>query len=281
VAISGWIVDPDRKKMAKSKGNVMVPNELLDEFGSDGCRYWSASARLGVDTTFDRNVMREGKRLATKIRNAARLIRGFEGDSGIPDNPLDLALLARLRAAVQEITAKWESWDHAGALEATESWFWSDFTDNYLELTKARAYAGDPSALATLRLALDIVLRLFAPVLPYATEEVWNAERAHPSSIHLAHWPTVDELPEGPDDGTFTAAVQVLAQIRRAKSEAKVSIKTPVEQLHVVGPADALARLESVMADVVATGNVEKYELSADGTDALTASVTLGSPEGR
>jgi valyl-tRNA synthetase len=276
-AISGWILDPDRKKMSKSKGNVVLPTDILEEYGPDAVRYWSASARLGVDTAVDYKVMREGKRLVTKIRNAARLIQGYEGESGDPEHPLDRALIARLRGLIDQVTERWEDWDHAGALEATETWFWSDLCDNYLELSKARAYAGDPSAVGTLRLALDVVLRLFAPYVPYITEEVWNADHEIPESIHASSWPKSDELPAEVDDGTFDAAVEVLTQVRRAKSEAKVSVRWPVARLDVVGPKQAIDALASVMGDIDATLNVERHELTPEGqADGLHATVALG-----
>ncbi len=280
VTISGWIVDPDRKKMSKSKGNVVVPTELLDEFGADAVRYWTASARLGVDTTFDTNVMKEGRRLVTKIRNAARLVRMFEGEGSDPVHPMDRALIARLGALIERVTARWEDWDHAGALAATETWFWSDLTDNYLELCKNRAYAGDASAIGTLRTALDVVLRLFAPVIPFATEEVWNEEREQPESVHVAPWPQSSELPEAEDDGCFDAAVEVLTQIRKAKSEAKVSLKTPVDQLVVTGPSAQIDALREAIEDVNATVNVKSFDLVIDDSaEMLVCDIALGEPE--
>jgi valyl-tRNA synthetase len=281
VAISGWVLDHDRKKMSKSKGNVVLPTDTLDEFGSDPVRYWSASARLGSDAATDPNVFKEGKRLITKIRNAARLVLGFEGDSGPPTHPLDLALNARLRSLVQEVTDRWEAWDHAGALSLTETWFWSDFCDNYLELVKTRAYNADPSALGTLRAALDVVLRLFAPIVPFITEEVW-ASMDKAGSIHVAAWPRADELPETSDTGAFEIAVTLLGQIRKAKSEARVSIKTPVDRLVVTAKPDDLALLESVFDDLLATANVVAHETAADpAAEGPTASVELGAPEAK
>ena len=280
VVISGWILDPDRKKMSKSRGNVVVPTAMFEEYGSDAVRYWASSARLGVDTTFDPKAFREGKRLVTKIRNAARLIKGYEGESGPVNKPIDRALVARLRGLVHEVTQRWEDWDHAGALAATETWFWSDLCDNYLELSKTRAYDGDGSALTALRAALDVVLRLFAPIVPYVTEEVYNSERAEPESIHRAPWPEPDELPDGKDDGCFGAAVEVLTQIRRVKSEAKVSLRFPVDRLVVTGRPASLDLLESVIDDVKSTVNVKTHELSADESrETLTVEVVLGEPE--
>jgi valyl-tRNA synthetase len=279
-AISGFVLDPDRKKMSKSKGNVVLPTDVLDEYGSDAVRYWAASSRLGIDPAVDPNVFREGKRLVTKIRNAARLVTGYEGERGEPTHPLDLALIARLRKLVEAATAEWESWDHAGALDLTETWFWSDFTDNYLELSKTRAYAGDSSALGTLGTALEVVLRLFAPVLPYTTEEVWNEKRSEPKSIHLEPWPVADELPTAQDDGCFDVAVEVLARIRKAKSEGKVSIKWPVADLNVDGPRAKLDLLTTVLDDVLSTGNVKRHSLTESEGDDVTVEVILGEQEG-
>jgi valyl-tRNA synthetase len=279
-AISGFIMDPERKKMSKSKGNVVVPTEQLDEFGADAVRYWAASARLGLDAAFDPKVLREGRRLVTKITNAARLINGYEGQSGAPAHPLDKALIGRLRRLIAEVTEQWDSWNHAAALGLTEGWFWHDLCDNYLELSKARAYAGDPSALGTLRNALGVVLRLFAPIVPFITEQIWNSNRETPESIHVAPWPAGAELPEGNDDGCFDAAVQVLAQIRKAKSEARVSLRVPVRFATVTGPASLLGLLEEVREDVATTVNVETFELREDpSADSLAVSVQLGEPE--
>jgi valyl-tRNA synthetase len=280
IAISGFVVDPDRKKMSKSKGNVVLPTDALDAYGSDAVRYWAGSGRLGVDARFDPKVLKEGKRLTTKIVNASRLVLGYEGGGGPATAPLDRALIARLRSVVEDVSARWERWDHAGALGETEAWFWSEFCDNYLELSKTRAYRGDPSALGVLRQALDVVLRLFAPFLPYVTEEVWNWDRATPESIHRARWPEPSELDHGDDEGCFDAAVTVMTQIRRAKSEAKTSMKAPVDNLVVRGAPDALDLLRSVMDDVVATGNVRRHELVADDSlEQLSAAVEVGDPE--
>jgi valyl-tRNA synthetase len=273
------VLDPDRKKMSKSKGNVVTPTGTLDEYGSDSVRYWSASARLGSDAATDPNVFKEGKRLITKIRNAARLVLGFEGESGEPTHPMDRALNARLRTLVRDVTDRWEAWDHAGALSATETWFWSDFCDNYLELVKTRAYEGDPSALGTLRSALDVVLRLFAPIVPFVTEEVWSTMNK-PGSIHTSAWPTSEDLPETEDPGVFDVAVGLLMQIRKAKSEAKVSIKTPVARLIVTATPDDLALFDSVSDDVLATANVIDVETRADeANEAPEAYIELGPPE--
>jgi valyl-tRNA synthetase len=277
IAISGWILDPNRKKMSKSKGNVVLPTDLLDEFGSDAVRYRSGTARLGLDASVDPKVFKDGRRLITKITNASRLVKGYEGESGPARHPLDQALCARLRDLIDRATGLWDAWDHAGALAATETWFWSDFCDNYLELSKARAYAGDPSALGTLRRSLGVVLRLFAPILPYVTEEVWNSGREQPSSIHDERWPAADELEDVEDDGRFDLAVAVLTKVRKAKSEAKVSIRHPIEKLEIHASTRDVELLEALMEDVDSTLSVESHVLTEnDSMDEIEVGVTLG-----
>jgi valyl-tRNA synthetase len=286
-AISGFVLDPDRKKMSKSKGNVVVPTAPLEQYGSDAVRYWSASARLGIDAAADPNVFKEGKRLVTKIRNAARFVLSFEATSDPARRPLDQALLARLGAVVEQATRAWEDWDHAAGLAVVEHWFWADFCDNYLELVKERAYAGDGGAIATLRTGLDVVLRLFAPVLPYVTEEVWLSRRgegapapAAADSVHRAPWPSPEELPDARDDGCFDVAVLVLKEIRKAKSEARVSRRLPVEQLTVRGPQAKLDLLAGSLDEVVDAGNVQDHQLVADEALAeLEVSSRLATPD--
>ncbi len=256
VAISGWVLDPDRKKMSKSKGNVVTPMHLLDEYGSDAVRYWSASARLGADTAFDANVLKVGKRLVTKLFNAGKFVLAQTAAPGPIARPLDTAFLASLARAVERATACFEAWDHAGALEAAEQFFWRGFTDNYLELVKARARAEDDpdgraSAVATLRLGLSALLRLLAPFLPFITEEVWSwsfAEESGQASIHRAPWPKLD-APTA-DGDLFETAIAAFAAVNRAKSEGSVSIGRPIDDLALAMHPDTAARLRPVVDDL-------------------------------
>ncbi len=271
VVISGWILDPDRKKMSKSKGNVVTPMHLLDEYTADGVRYWAASARLGTDTAFDEKVLKVGKRLVTKLYNAGKFVLAQAGPEAAIDAELDRAFVQRLRELVARVSAAFEAFDYAHALQDTEAFFWRDFTDTYLELVKHRARdeAGG-SAIAGLRLGLQTLLRLFAPVLPYVTDEVWSwvfaAETGHPS-IHRAPWPTVDELAAvvpPTDPGCFDVAVACFAAINKAKSEGGVSPGRGVARLVLSAAPDTLRRLAAVESDVWSAARVEGREVVAD-----------------
>jgi valyl-tRNA synthetase len=266
VAISGWILDPDRKKMAKSVGNVVTPLPLIEQYGADTLRYWAGSARLGVDTAFDENVLRVGKRLATKLWNASKFVLTQTGTAGAVTQELDRAFVAELAALVARATDDFERYEHADVLKAVESFFWTRFTDTTLELVKARArgedVAGRASALATLRLGLDVLLRLFAPFLPYVTEEIWSwafaAEKGQPS-IHRAPWPgppDFEQVPAPADAGSLDVAIACLAAINKAKADAEVSMGREVEALTLAAAPATQERLARVAGDVWAAARV-------------------------
>ncbi len=252
--INGWILDPDRKKMSKSKGNVVTPQSLLEEYGAEAIRYWACNGRPGVDTALDTGVMRIGRRLAIKILNASRFALGFSDDVG-PDavsEPIDLAMVAGLADTVGRATEAFEAFDYARALEVTERSFW-EWTDDYLELVKARAYGQGPeaaSAHAALQVGLEVFLRLFAPFLPFVTEEAWSWWRA--GSVHRSAWPSATELAGLTGDReVLTAAARVLTEVRKAKSESKVSMKTEVAELEVTASSQVIERLAQAEPDLL------------------------------
>ncbi|MEV4080406.1 valine--tRNA ligase [Nonomuraea fuscirosea] len=274
VAISGWILDPDRKKMSKSKGNVVTPIDLLEQHGSDAVRYWAANGRYGVDTTFDTGQLKVGRRLAIKILNASKFVLGLaadgasdggsasDGGAAVVTEALDRAMLAALADVVKEATEAFEGYDHTRAIEAVERFFWA-FCDDYLELVKARAYESGPasaSAHAALRQALDVLLRLFAPFLPFVTEEVWSWWRD--GSVHHTSWPAVERGTGDP--AVLSVASEVLGQVRKAKSEAKLSMRAEVSRLTVWAPDAELVR--QAQDDLCAAGNVEEFVLEQGDT---------------
>ncbi len=260
-AISGWILDPDRKKMSKSKGNVVVPNELLENHGSDAVRYWAASARLGTDAAFDEGQMKIGRRLAIKLLNAARFALSFEMPQGVTEvtEEIDLSMLASMSDVVRTATDAFASYDHTKALETAESFFWT-FTDDYLELVKDRAYGAQfsdqerGSAVLALRSALSVLVRLFAPFLPFASEEVWSWWQE--GSVHQAAWPTVDEL-KGSTPNLMGLTSEALILIRKSKSDLKLSMKAEIAQLKLKAPS----LMKSVAKDLQSVGNIAELEL--------------------
>jgi valyl-tRNA synthetase len=272
--INGWILDPDRKKMSKSKGNVVTPMALLEEFGSDAVRYWACNGRPGTDTAFDTGVMKIGRRLAIKILNASKFALGRLGEEPPPgidavQAPLDAALLSRLAALIDTAGAAHEGFDYARGLEVTESFFWS-FCDDYVELVKTRAYGegdenGAASARATLATALSVLHRLFAPFLPFVTEEVWSWWQQ--GSVHTAAWPAADEVGRhaGADTAVLTVAAEVLAAVRREKTAHKRSMRARVARLTVTAPPGTLEAVAAARADLVDAGGVDELVLETGG----------------
>jgi valyl-tRNA synthetase len=286
--ISGWILDPDRKKMSKSKGNVVTPNDLLVEHSSDAVRYWAASARLGTDAAFDTGMMKIGRRLAIKVLNAAKFVLSFDApaqDAKVTE-PIDQSLLLNLAEVVKDATTAFENYDHTKALELAEKFFWN-FTDDYLELVKERAYGQggfnadeQASALVALRQALLTLLRLFAPFLPFATDEVWSWWQGK-GSIHRSSWPKAEELEIGLDSTNLDLlplASQALFGTRKAKSDAKASMKADVLSANLVAPKEIISRLELLSPDLKAAGRIAELSF-VSGEELAVTEVVLAPTE--
>ncbi len=287
-AISGWILDPDRKKMSKSKGNVVVPTDVLNDFGADAVRYWAASAKLGADTAYEIAQMKIGRRLAIKLLNASKFVLNLgateanvlTADTAALSNPLDRGLLAQLSEVVTASTAAFEKYDYARALQLSESFFWH-FTDDYVELIKDRAYGasggeGQASVLAALATTLDSLLRLFAPFLPFATEEVWSWWRT--GSIHRAPWPAAVGVDDG--DTTLLATVgDALSGIRKAKSEAQVKQRTQVVSATVTAREVEAAQLGAGLGDLKAAANAAELTVSVGEGELTVSDVVLAPAE--
>ncbi len=281
-ALSGWILDPDRKKMSKSKGNVVTPIDLFEQYGSDAVRYWAASARPGVDTAFSEDQMKVGRKLATKLLNVTKFVLGFvEANSSTkPTEAVDIAMLARLASVVDEATTAFETYDYARALEKSESFFWW-FCDDYVELVKTRAYsegAGSDSARAALQRALSTLQRLFAPHIPFATEEVWSWWQS--GSIHRAPWPTRTDLLGGATavestEALLDAVCNVLAVIRRTKTEAKVSQRAEVEHVLVNAPEKQISLLKIGLVDLLNAGVAQQIEFATQTSEQISTTVRL------
>jgi valyl-tRNA synthetase len=280
-AISGFVLDPDRKKMSKSKGNVVTPVEVFESHSADAVRYWAGRARLGVDAAFDEKQMKDGRRLAIKILNASKFVLRMDAAPGPAEQPLDVAMLSALRDVVRDSTEALEDYEHARALAGIERFFWG-FTDDYLELVKQRAYGvrgSEPaaSAVGTLRAALHVLLRLFAPFLPYVTEEAWSWWRE--GSVHRAAWPADgdDGLSAVGDPEIYAVTAEVLTAVRKEKALAKLSLRVPADRVTVHDTPQRIEKLALAQTDLCEAGNVTKLELAPG--DERSVEVVLGQIE--
>jgi valyl-tRNA synthetase len=275
------VLDPDRKKMSKSKGNVVTPMEWLEKYGSDAVRHWAASGGPGIDTTFDEAQLKIGRKLAIKVLNASKFVLSIAGDASddlaLVTEPIDRSMLAQLDAMVIDATNAFDGFDYARALERTERFFWN-FCDDYVELVKGRAYAGSQSAAAALRSALSTLQRMFAPFLPFVTEEVWSWWHDDDTSIHRSLWPD-GEGPRSPDGDAlvYQVAGEVIGAIRKTKSEQRVSLATSVARVVVRDTEERLRALEAARRDIEEAGKVQLLETEV--ADTFSVKVELADPE--
>ena len=278
-AVSGFVTDPDRKKMSKSKGNVVTPLALLKEHGSDGVRYWAASGRSGSDTVFDAGQMRVGRRLAIKILNASKFVLSRVEPVGPVTAPIDRGMLTNLARLVDESTAALDDYDYARVLTRTESFFWF-FCDDYLELVKSRRYGDHGTAEAgsanrAMQVALSTLLRLFAPFMPFVTEEVWSWWQA--GSVHVARWPRAAEILDQLDGGDDPAinvlliAVDVIRPVRKEKSDRKRPLKWSVLRVRIRADEEQRRLIGLVERDIKAAGAIQQIEfVDGPGLEVLT-----------
>ncbi|MFM9130727.1 MAG: class I tRNA ligase family protein, partial [Actinomycetes bacterium] len=272
-SISGWILDPDRKKMSKSKGNVVTPIDLLKEYGSDAVRYWAAMGRPGTDTAFDTGQMKIGKRLAVKILNASKFALSLNATLKKEDIKLeaDHALLNKLAQVVESATKAFEKYDYTKALEVTETFFWS-FTDDYVELVKERTYGkqGEESAnsaKAALGITIHTLLKLFAPFVPFVSEEVWSWWQK--GSVHDEAWPKPEEITSNKAISTenLDLVTKVLAEIRKAKTEKQLSMKADVLELVIEAKSEEIEILKKSEKDLIAAGIIKNLKYKDQAND--------------
>lgn len=277
VIISGWILDPDRKKMSKSKGNVITPIETIDEFGSDSVRYWAASARLGTDTTYDENVFVIGNKLVTKLFNAAKFVLSHDSFLTTNLNELDSSFINDLLKLVDDVTRHYNDYQFAQALQITEEFFWNTFTDNYLELVKKRVFNSNDeekaSAVTSLRLGLSVILRLLAPVLPTITDEIWSwcfSEETQTSSIHQSKWPKKEEFSrfnQSKHKNSLAVAIKAIRSVRQCKTSEGIGLGKPVEKMKITTNQDNLDILEFVFEDFCNASNCFNFEKENKGDE--------------
>lgn len=277
ILISGWVLDPDRKKMSKSKGNVVTPDDLFDEYSCDAIRYWAARGRLGADTAVDYGVFKVGQKLTTKLKNAVKFVVSVVDDAEFAftkndiQNQTDISFLSYLSSKVADATKAFDTFDYTSALAKFEEAFWF-FCDHYIELVKSRAYRGDKSAKATLVSSASILLRGLAPFVPFATDEAWSAlagircegqslgeflKNKVADSVHGLRWPEPDEFFSEaaiPYDELIELTL-VLSEVRGAKTVAGKNQKWGVERVVLTG---SRLKSEDLLSDLRDVGSISE-----------------------
>jgi valyl-tRNA synthetase len=287
--ISGWVV-AEQGKISKSKGGgPQGPFSLIEKHSADALRYWACRGRPGHDTVFSEDVVAEGRRLLTKLWNAARFANAHLSDYDSTEKPalevIDRWCLSKLNHTITQATGAFESGDYTSALAETERFFWRDLCDNYIEIIKRRLYQKEHresrrAAQHTLYGAILNVLKLFAPFVPFITEELYQAhyaQRDGAKSIHIARWPS-------PEVGWFDAeaqeqgdlAIAIIEAVRKEKSLKKLALATPVKVLSIHAPRHAqLEPLISAIRDVTNAERIELCEAPTVEAIAVTKEITV------
>ena len=268
VIISGFVT-LHGEKMAKSKGNVIEPQAVLEKYGADAMRFWAASSKMGEDMEYRENEIVAGKKFVTKLFNAARFaFMSIEKDkNGKIKQPkkldeIDRLFLSRLNEAIENSTNAFECYEYSKAKSEADYFFWHVFCDNYLEIVKRRTYSGTKeekeSAFYTLNSALLAILKMMAPFTPFITEEIYQQHyksQEKEKSIHLAGWPEKFSIAEKKDDADkFSLLIEIISKVRQAKSEANKSIKA---EIILTLEKSAKDKLKDVLQDLTSVINAK------------------------
>ncbi|WP_265023309.1 valine--tRNA ligase [Wolbachia endosymbiont (group A) of Epistrophe grossularia] len=269
IMISGWCLADDKKKMSKSKGNIITPHVILETYGADVVRYWAANSRLGVDTVYSENTFKIGKRLVTKLWNASKFVSMFMEKHQVMSinsahETMDKWILSKLYKVIERATNNLLQFEYCEALGVIEEFFWKDFCDNYLELVKKRAYGSSEATLSakqSLAYVLNIILRLFAPFLPYITEEIYHQLYSYNSVHNQSNWPSKEELIyDKYSEEMGDNVIQILNIIRKIKADNNVSVKHLIKKLMIKADLREDKLNQSAQNDLQAVCNAETIE---------------------
>lgn len=290
IMVSGWCLAEDRSKMSKSKGNVLVPEKLLEQYGSDVIRYWSANSKLGADTAYSEDVMKNGKRLVNKLWNAAKFVsihfeklKDEDKQAKLLDvkekitNEFDQWMINKLVELVKLATNELQNYEYANAMHLTEKFFWAIFCDNYLEISKNRAYdeennnpSGQYSSILTLYHVMQILLKLFAPFIPHITEELYQLLYSENSVHEKGNWVNYGDLNYKIDAKRAEGLLEILDIVRKFKTEKNLSIKAPIKLLEVSG----IELSEELTEDLKNVTSAEEIQFEDQG-DKIKVNVIL------
>lgn len=286
VMISGHAQDPHGRKMSKSLGNIVEPQEMIKKYSADALRFWAAGSTLGDDLPFQDKDLLTGQKFATKLWNAAKFcIMHLEDFSleldereNVVTEVMDRWLLSKLQKVILECTESFDRFEYSKTKTRVEHFFWHEFCDQYLEIVKDRLYnsgvrgaEGKKSAQHTLYVTLLSILKMMAPITPHITEEVYHlffAAREGKKSVHISSWPAaqqhlLDEQAELAGD----VAVDIVSTVRRWKSEQKVSLKEEIATIVLIGEDKEFKEVvERVRDDLCAVLNTKKIVFAGPTT---------------
>ncbi|WP_096390250.1 valine--tRNA ligase [Halopenitus persicus] len=279
--INGMVLDENREKMSKSKGNVVDPDAVMEQFPVDAARFWAAGSSIGDDLPYQEKGLRAGEKLIRKLWNASKLVASLAPEP-YPEKPDELAeldrwLLAEIDREIERLTERLENREFSKARDGFRTFFWGTFCDDYLEIAKQRE---DDSARYTLRTAHRRFLKLFAPLLAHVTEEIWHDEYADGAadgasgeasaaaeSIHLADWP--DPLGLEADHDAGELAMAVVGALRKFKSDRGLPLNAALDVVEVYGD------VRGFEDDVTGVMHVEDLRVHPDA-EAPVETVTTG-----
>jgi len=275
--ISGWMLDPKGKKMSKSKGNVIELQMLVDKYGADALRYMAASCTLGEDLAFPEKDVVTGQKTVTKLWNASKFVIMNLGDKKpeqIAFNKLtniDKWLMIKLNKVIENTTMHFENYHYFKAKHEVDNFFWNTFCDYYLEIVKDRFFNPDnyskdeiASAKWTLYKTLFDINKMFSPIMPFITEEIYqlyfkNFEKE--SSIAFCNWPAYEKLKDLKDTSLESAgdlAIRVISAARKYKSENQMSLKEELAKATISCPNKEKELIAVVEKDIKATAKIKE-----------------------
>jgi len=277
VAVSGFVLDPKGKKMSKSKGNTIVPQEVVGKYSNDGLRYAASSTKLGNDMPFQEKEVQSGIKLVNKLYNATKFTEMLLDDFSSDDrkinlnelNSIDKWILASCQEVAKKADIAFENYDYQKAKQLWYDFFMSSVADNYIEIVKERLWKKKDnykSAQKALYYVLFNSLKGLAPIIPFATEEIYQAffkQFEDVESIHRSAYPQVVEEFTG-DDKVIEFGMwylQVVSSVRKEKSEKGISMKESLEEIKISCTSDMKELFENSLQDLKAVTNTENIVL--------------------
>ena len=254
VMISGWVLDPRGNKMSKSKGNVIGPQEVIQKYSADCLRFWAAGSKLGEDLAYQEKDLVTARKFVTKLWNASKFVsmnlEGFSGNT-VTLEIEDKWILGKLNKTIKESTEYFENYEYSKARAVADIFFWQDFCDNYLEMIKSRIYGNNNKAGAqyALNMCLNAVLKLFAPITPFITDEIFSVMYPKEAqSVHVSNWPITSKI-SGEDEAISEGekAKAIISTIRKEKSTRGLSLNTEVKKLEIFGKQNDFKAVETVI----------------------------------